>query len=123
MERLIPSSGSLQSYSLFCIISFINHTFSLYVRYIQMMMWKLQKDCWDIDCVLFHLASRRTKLDKREEKKYLGTLPYLTLSNYTYLPCLCSQRNYSNQLKKLEYIISALKLRPQTIYTMWTTKM
>ena len=42
-----------------------------------MMMWKLQKDCWDIDCVLFHLASRRTKLDKREEKKYLGTLPYL----------------------------------------------
>ena len=49
-----------------------------------MMMWKLQKDCWDIDCVLFHLASRRTKLDKREEKKiprYL-TLPYLTILIY-----------------------------------------
>ena len=123
MERLIPSSsGSLtttqqQSYSLFCIISFINHTFSLYVRYIQMMMWKLQKDCWDIDCVLFHLASRRTKLDKREEKN--TQVPYLTLSNYTYLPCLCSQRNYSNQLKKLEYITSALKLRPQTIYILY----
>ena len=47
-----------------------------------MMMWKLQKDCWDIDCVLFHLASRRTKLDKREEKKYLRTLPYLTILIY-----------------------------------------
>ena len=122
MERLIPSSsGSLtttqqQSYSLFCIISFINHTFSLYVRYIQMMMWKLQKDCWDIDCVL----QQEDKVGQKRRKK----IPrYLTLSNYTYLPCLCSQRNYSNQLKKLEYIISALKLRPQTIYTMWTTKM
>ena len=44
-----------------------------------MMMWKLQKDCWDIDCVLFHLASR-TKLDKREEKyRYVPTylLPML----------------------------------------------
>ena len=70
--------STTQSYSLFCIISFINHTFSLYVRYIQMMMWKLQKDCWDIDCVLFHLASR-TKLDKREEKyRYIPCLPILS---------------------------------------------
>ena len=60
-----------------------------------MMMWKLQKDCWDIDCVLFHLASR-TKLDKREEKyRYQTTLPMLSKKLPTYSNQLKNWNNFS----------------------------